>query len=123
MKALAPAIGLIQTCVFLGGTIVVFGKFFMSFFKIVLLDRASCFIAFRKVVIKPGPYFYLFTGWYSHWTYDIDKKGIEGYCAYPPFMFAFVLLIIEWILMPLFICGICCMICGKALMGNNSLNH
>ena len=26
MKALAPAIGLIQTCVFLGGTIVVFGK-------------------------------------------------------------------------------------------------
>ena len=61
-------------------------------------------------------------GWYSSWSYDLEDKGKDEYCAYPPFMFAFILLIIEWIVMPLFICGVCCMICGSAWT-RNELNH
>ena len=61
-------------------------------------------------------------GGYSGWVYEKGNESADGYCAYSPFMFAFVLLIIEWILMPLFICGICCMICGMCV-GRNDLNH
>merc|ERR1711962_1905489 len=31
-------------------------------------------------------------GWYSEWSYDPQDEGKNGYCAYHPFMFAFVLL-------------------------------
>ena len=110
MKALAPAIGLIQTCVFLGGTIVVFGK--LTFVIIPGIFKTLFTI-----------YFCFYKGWYNQWTYDVQQKDNEGYCAYPAFIFAFVLLIIEWILMPLFICGICCIICGSAIMGRSDLDH
>jgi len=43
---------------------------------------------------------------YADWTYDKTDEGKDGYCHYNPMMFAFVILIIKWILMPVTI--LCC---------------
>lgn len=72
-KSLTPLITLVQFCIFIWGTIVVFG-------------------------------------YYSSWSYNKIEAGLDiekYYCAYTPYMFAFVLLIITWVLLP-FIIGLCC---------------
>lgn len=50
-------------------------------------------------------------GNYADWDYE--KVDAEGFCDYTPMMFAFVLLIIKWVLMPATIlcaclCACCC---------------
>jgi len=50
-------------------------------------------------------------GNYADWEYE--KEDAEGFCDYTPMMFAFVLLIIKWVLMPAMIlcmclCACCC---------------
>lgn len=54
-------------------------------------------------------------GNYAEWTYMEKEVGTDGYCDYTPMMFAFVLLILKWILMPLTIlCACLCACCGAA---------
>jgi len=51
-------------------------------------------------------------GNYSKWTYDVTDEGNDGYCHYTPMMFAFVLLIIKWTLVPvMFVCTCLCAFC------------
>ena len=40
-----------------------------------------------------------FLGKYGDWKYD--EENSEDYCAYTPFMFSFVVLILQWILKPI----------------------
>lgn len=49
-------------------------------------------------------------GAYATWTYD----NIEDphYCEYTPFKFAFVLLILKWVLAPIILCLECFLCCG-----------
>merc|ERR1711971_1479632 len=41
-------------------------------------------------------------GPYSTWT--SEDKNSDGYCAQTPFMFAFVILILNWIIFPILVC-------------------
>ena len=54
-------------------------------------------------------------GAYSSWSYKIkDKNNNEddfSYCPYTPFMLAFVLLILEWVLKPFILCCECFLAC------------
>lgn len=54
-------------------------------------------------------------GTYDKWTDKLINRDEPGYCAYSPYMFAFVLLLLEWVLMPIFICLVCCVICGFSM--------
>ena len=85
--------------------IIIYNQAFINFLKC-----TSC--VFNKF------YFVFQTGHYSGWSYDeqyrkqlltpVPVDGDEVYfCAYTPFMFAFVQLILTWVLLPL-ICGLCC---------------
>jgi len=54
-------------------------------------------------------------GNYADWIYEKAEGAVnpEGYCDYTPMMFAFVILIIKWVLMPATIlcaclCACCC---------------
>jgi len=90
-KSLTPLIGLIQFCIFLWGTIVVFGH-------------------------------------YAWWIYDensdADQDGTKDteelddekryYCHYTPYMFAFILLILKWVLLPCILMLCCCCACLTA---------
>lgn len=80
-KALQPVIGLVQFCIFIWGTIVVFGHY----------SGWSYDEQYRKQLLTPVP---------------VDGDEVY-FCAYTPFMFAFVQLILTWVLLPL-ICGLCC---------------
>ena len=57
-------------------------------------------------------------GPYAEWTDDVAKRNIPDdgmeYCHYTPFMFAFVLLIIRWVLIALVPVCICC--CAPCLI-------
>ena len=52
-------------------------------------------------------------GPYSSWSYDPKDKDKEdsSYCPYIPFMFAFVILLLEWVLRPILVCCECCLLC------------
>ena len=41
-------------------------------------------------------FLYYLSGAYSNWEYN--DKSSENFCEYTPFMFAFVILILEWVL-------------------------
>jgi len=52
-------------------------------------------------------------GAYSEWTYKEEDKLKIQYCAYTPFITAFVLLIIDWVLLPfLCVCASFTAVCG-----------
>jgi len=51
---------------------------------------------------------------YSNWTYDVEKAGLPDYCAKPPFDCAFVLLIINWVALPIMLVCLCCTMCCAA---------
>ena len=38
-------------------------------------------------------------GPYKHWQYDENQKEDEYYCQYTPFMFGFIVLISNWVLL------------------------
>ena len=46
-------------------------------------------------------------GPYQEWTYQEDNKDSVHYCAYTPYMFAFVMLILNWVLSALRAIVIC----------------
>ena len=52
---------------------------------------------------------------YSSWTHDMELKDNKEdehlYCPYTPFMMAFVLLILEWVLKPFILCCECLLVC------------
>ena len=54
----------------------------------------------------------LFSGQYSQWTYADNEKSSDYYCEYTPFMFAFVILILDWVLIPLSAILACTCLCG-----------
>ena len=77
----------------------------------------SCFFC-RSLTLYKKPFYATnnhITGAYSEWT-DTDEES-ENYCANTPFMMAFVLLILVWILMPLIFCLTCCCCCLCCAMG------
>jgi len=58
-------------------------------------------------------------GAWATWTddlekYNADKDGLN-YCVYNPMMFAFVILLIKWIMIPLAIALTCCCVCCGAM--------
>merc|ERR1712029_472975 len=58
-------------------------------------------------------------GAYSTWTYDEADVAMEEYCAYTPYMTAFIILLLKWILVPAMIiltcfCACCCACCCAA---------
>ena len=58
-------------------------------------------------------------GAYSTWTYDEADVAKEEYCAYTPYMTAFIILLLKWILVPAMIiitcfCACCCACCCAA---------
>ena len=61
-------------------------------------------------------------GAYSSWTYAAENKDNKDdellYCPYTPFMLAFVLLIVEWVLKPFLLCCECLMACLSCCTGN-----
>jgi len=46
-------------------------------------------------------------GQYSQWVYEDNQKSSDYYCAYTPFVFAFVVLIFACICLPFAICVAC----------------
>ena len=69
-------------------------------------------------------------GAYSSWSYDkkdMGKKNDEHeYCPYTPFMMAFVLLILEWVLKPFLLCCECllaCLSCCKASPADSATEY
>merc|ERR1711915_162128 len=57
-------------------------------------------------------------GSWSDWSSDpgesVGEDGVanENFCPYTPMMFAFILLVVEWVLMPvMLICACCCAAC------------
>jgi len=56
-------------------------------------------------------------GNYATWVY-VQEEGTTvhnpNFCEYSPFMFAFVLLVLCWVLWPLIFCCICCAVCMKS---------
>jgi len=76
LKVMTPLFSIAQFCIFIWGTIEVFGH-------------------------------------YSSWEYSeifIDSKT-ERYCNYTAYMFAFVLLLIQWVVVPILIVLCCCCAC------------
>jgi len=63
-------------------------------------------------------------GQYGQWVYEESDKSSEHYCAYTPFMFAFVMLILQWIFLPFILCCsimlCCCAFCYKAVDTDNA---
>jgi len=52
-------------------------------------------------------------GNYAEWTYNEADLEMDGYCDYTPMIFAFVLLVVKWTLIPVTIlcnclCACCC---------------
>merc|ERR1712243_268872 len=47
-------------------------------------------------------------GRYGVWTHRADDIGNDNYCAYTPFMAAFIILIMNWIMLP-FLCMCACL--------------
>ena len=65
-------------------------------------------------------------GSYSSWTYDEVDLASPAYCPKPPFMCAFVLLILQWVVAaPLLISLMCCTLCmgGVMLCSDLESNH
>merc|ERR1712032_657736 len=62
-------------------------------------------------------------GAYSSWSAELELTN-DDYCARPPFLCAFVLLILQWVLVPLLICivlctcfvGLSCFVCISACL-------
>ena len=61
---------------------------------------------------------------YGNWTYDAEDVGLPDYCAKPPFLFAFAVLITNWVesycifffpLNPYFLGGRTCLLCCAVL--------
>jgi len=54
-------------------------------------------------------------GVYPRWTYYKDDELSPLYCEYTPFMFSFVLLILDWIFLPMIVLCTCCgILCAMA---------
>ena len=73
-----------------------------------LVNIVGCFVIFIwGSVIIFGPY--------QDWTYNGEDKASNHYCAYTPYMFSFVVLILGWVgtavrvvVSSLVICRMCC---------------
>jgi len=58
---------------------------------------------------------------HSNWTYADEDFGLPDYCAKPPFDCAFVLLILNWVALPIMLACLCCtMCCAACCMANNA---
>lgn len=94
LTPIADFAGLVVT---IWGSVVVFGKFLAQKLNRIEFQRSQ------------------FLGAYSTWEY-VDKES-HNYCAYTPYMFAFVLLIIQWCILPFIFCCTCCFCCFGVLYG------
>jgi len=86
-----------------------------------LLGCASCILAIVDIVMLIWGSVVVFGAW-STWTYDKveydDFPEKYNYCAYEPMMFAFVILIIKWVLIPVMITFLCCCTCLCACLAS-----
>ena len=114
MSAIGPLYAIAMFCILIWGSVIVFGK--LNFFSVLLVD----------IIINPtltGLFLIIindiqFKGNYGDWEYDETMKGDDNYCGYTPFLFAFVMLILHWLVLPFIICCacmMCCAGCGAAL--------
>ncbi len=54
---------------------------------------------------------FAFIGAHATWEYEDPQN--PHYCAYTPFKFAFVMLVIYWVFFPFMLCyGLCCCCCN-----------
>ena len=64
-----------------------------------------------------------FLGHYSVVSYDVEDmiNETDHYCAYTPYMFAYVLLIMQWTVLPILLCCYCTIVwttvCGAVCCG------
>eukprot|EP00091_Calanus_sinicus_P020005 TRINITY_DN5256_c0_g1_i5.p1 TRINITY_DN5256_c0_g1~~TRINITY_DN5256_c0_g1_i5.p1 ORF type:complete len:211 (-),score=52.78 TRINITY_DN5256_c0_g1_i5:249-881(-) len=78
-----------------------------------LLKFGSGIMAIADLVILIWGSVVVFGAW-AHWTDDYEEYVQDinkmNYCAYEPMMYAFVILILKWVLIPCLVVLICC--CG-----------
>merc|ERR1712126_708662 len=80
-----------------------------------LFKLAGCLLAMLAFIVLIWGSVVVF-GAYSTWTYEDSDPLNQNYCQYNAFMAAFVILIVNWILMPFIImcncltalCNLCC---------------
>ncbi len=63
----------------------------------------------------------MLSGAYSTWDYRDPES--EFYCDYTPYMFAFVVLILDWVLFPFMICCIFLVFCATFWVGFRSVSR
>merc|ERR1711872_520516 len=82
---------------------------------LLLLQIGSNILFFADLAVVIWGSVVVFGSW-AHWTDDYQLYSEEpekyNYCPYQPMMFAFVILILKWVLIPaLLACAICCACC------------
>ena len=120
VAGLWPIVSLGMFAFSIWGSFVVFGKRKWIGQCILVSTNVHCLIHFRSVFkwisnsIRKWKFWFIeivLLGSYSTWNYEDNKDA--NYCEYTPFMFAFVLLIMQWILIPVMVllaCGLGCTI-------------
>ena len=129
MNILSPIADFVHFCIIMWGSVVVFGKLFKTHltYRFTVLLKNVCnfdltiFFTVSKYLDSFNDNF--FPGQYGQWVYkrpEIDNAELDpNFCEYTPFMFAFVVLILQWILLPFLLCCsimlCCCAFCYKAV--------
>lgn len=94
VKFLTPIAGIVLLCVTLWGSVIVFGNYSSWSYEKQELPTPRPDIVPVSTTIAPL----------------LDENN--HYCPYTPYMFAFVLLIINWILIPIIFCCSCMAVCA-----------
>jgi len=89
------------------------GLLFLKFLGALMGIVDTCLLIWGSVVVL---------GSWSTWTDDITKYNADptnlNYCAATPMKFAFVLLVLKWVLIPLLMILVCCLVtCCAACLG------
>ena len=100
VAGLSPLVAIAMFAVSIWGAVVVFGKLNEY---LTLLKKSIKKILFLEI---------FFLGPYSKWTYEDSDRSSDNYCEYTPFMFAFVMLILQWLMIPILVGLACCLGCA-----------
>jgi len=101
VAGLSPLVALAMFAVTIWGSVVVFGPYSEW-----VSDNGSVW-SYKNASSDNGSV--VVFGPDSEWRYENEFS--DYYCEYTPFMFAFVMLILEWILIPVLVLLACCLLC------------